>query len=281
MVMAVYNGEQWIAEQLRALAGQTMRDFELVVADNGSSDRTLAVVEDFRHLLPRVSVVDASSSRGQAYARNCGAAAARAQLLVFLDQDDVVAADYLAAMCSALTRFDIVGARIDRDALNETWVTASRRPAQIYALGNALGFLPYAGGQTLGIRKTLFHAIGGFDVRMPGAVEDVDLCWRAQLAGGVIGYAPDAVVRYRYRARLRDQVTQAFGYGRAEVHLYAKYRNIGMARRSFRDLVRRWLLYAKMGLRVRSRGDFARLCWNIAHDAGLAVASLAIRRVYL
>ena len=278
--MATFNGAPWIGQQLEALCQQRGPVFEIVVADNGSLDRTPEIVSRFQARVPQLTMIDASALSGQCFARNQGAAAASGEQLLFVDQDDVVAPGYVEAMSVALDEFDVVGARIDRDTLNEAWAVASRWPAQTHALGDALGFLPYVGGQTMGIRKTLFDEIGGFDLAMPGAVEDVDLCWRAQRHGGRIGYVPGAVLQYRYRPSLRAQAGQAFSYGRAEVVLYCHYRSLGMRRRSRSEVLKKWAMFARRCLRARSRGDIARLIWILMHSVGMVVQDVQSRCIY-
>jgi GT2 family glycosyltransferase len=199
---------------------------------------------------------------------------------VFLDQDDVICAGYLAAMHRALNSHPMVGARIDHERLNPGWISSSRRPAQVQSLGNSLGFLPYAGGQTLGIRRDVFDAVGGFDPAMPGAVEDVDLCWRVQLAGWELTYVPDAVVHYRYRSTLRGQLRQAYAYGRAEATLYQRYRSAGMQRRRNGEALKSWLVWAKRLALARSKGDVAKIGWKLAHDLGMARACIQFRVFY-
>lgn len=282
VIIAAFDGAALIGAQLDAvLAQEGAGSYEVVVADNGSSDHTTVVVEAYERRDRRVRQIDASRKRGQCFARNQGAAATAAALLVFVDQDDIVRPGYLAAMRAALRDHELVAARLEVDTLNPAWAATSRRPAQVESLGSGLGFLPYAGGQTLGIRHELFDAIGGFDPTMPGAAEDVDLCWRAQLAGASLTYAPDAVVQYRYRTSLLAQARQAFAYGDAQVALYQRYSPRGMERRRLVEVARGWLSIGKRLVLARDRGAVARVVWLAAHGAGMVVASARRRVLYL
>ena len=87
--------------------------WEVVLADNGSTDASVAVAESFRDRLPSLVVVDASGKRGRSYARNEGAKAARGANLTFIDADDVVAPGWLAALGAALETYAFVAARHD------------------------------------------------------------------------------------------------------------------------------------------------------------------------
>ena len=103
VVVPIRNAEDHVGEQLAALAGQTYRGpWELLVVDNGCSDRSIQIVESFRERLPSLVVVDATPRRGLGRARNAGAAAAATgPLLAYCDADDVVARDWLAALAEA------------------------------------------------------------------------------------------------------------------------------------------------------------------------------------
>src|SRR6266566_2465867 len=97
VVIPVRNGERFLGEQLAALSSQDVEGgFEVIVCDNGSTDRSMTLAHEFDARLC-LRVIDASAHRGQTYARNAGVAAAIAENVVFLDQDDVVAPGYLSA----------------------------------------------------------------------------------------------------------------------------------------------------------------------------------------
>lgn len=99
VIIPCLNAERTIGEQLAALAAQRWSErWEVIVADNGSTDGTLEVVRRFAGRLPELRVVDASQRRGSGYARNRGAAVARGEWLAFCDADDVVAPGWVAAM---------------------------------------------------------------------------------------------------------------------------------------------------------------------------------------
>src|SRR4051795_6655976 len=127
VVIPVLDGEAHVGDQLAALAGQTYRgDWELVVADNGCSDRTIEIVQGWGPRLPSLTIADATTRRGLNHARNAGASAARGDFLVFCDADDVAGPGWLEAMARAASDADIVGGRLEGGALNAPGVRAGR-----------------------------------------------------------------------------------------------------------------------------------------------------------
>src|SRR5262249_59116491 len=113
IIIPCFNAEQTIVVQLQALADQQWsHPWEVIVVDNGSTDRTADIVKAWRPSLPSLRLIQAAKERqGPAYARNVGVAAARSDALAFIDADDVVAPGSLAAMGEALELHDFVAGR--------------------------------------------------------------------------------------------------------------------------------------------------------------------------
>src|ERR1700756_5684791 len=92
VIIPCYNVGDNIAAQLEALAGQQWSEpWEVIVADNGSTDNSLQVVRECARRLPELRIIDASGKAGAAHARNVGARAATGDYLAFCDADDEVA----------------------------------------------------------------------------------------------------------------------------------------------------------------------------------------------
>ncbi len=242
VIIPCLNAEATLGEQLEALAVQQWPGWwEVIVADNGSSDGSLAVVELFAQRLPRLRAVDASQRRGQAHARNVGAAAAEGEGLLFCDADDVVAPGWVAALGTALASHDFVASRYEIERLNPPRIAASRGNPQAEGLNPYTypPFLPHAGGGGLGVKRSLHRQVGGFDETM-SVLEDTDYCWRIQLAGTPLVFAGDAVVHIRYRQSLDGIFRQTLAYGEHNVAIYRAYRDRGMPRLGWMPGLARW-----------------------------------------
>lgn len=225
VVIACRNAASTLGVQLAALAAQDCPvSWNVVISDNGSTDATLAVAHSFVARLPELVVVDSSAQAGAGYARNVGARATKAPLLVFCDADDEAAPGWLAAMVRALRQDQFVAGRFESARLNGPSVLRSRPLQQSTGLQRSpFGpDLPHAGAGNLGVRREVFFRVGGFDPKV-GCLEDTDLCWRIQLSGVPLVFLPEAMMHVRLRSSLRTMWAQGYGYGAASAFLEHRY----------------------------------------------------------
>jgi glycosyltransferase involved in cell wall biosynthesis len=240
VIVPTLNAQSVLPGQLAAFSAQTYRGaWELLIADNGSTDGTLQLVHDWQGRLP-VRVVDASERRGINPARNAARAVAEGDMLAFCDSDDLVDPGWLAAIVNAAPHYDLLGGQLDEETLNASAEMAYRPRLPVGSLPVALGFLPFAHGANWAVWTDVVNELGGFDERFAHGGDEVDLCWRAQLNGYRLGYVSDMILQYRHRNRGRDLFRQFRSYGRAEPLLYRCYREHGMPRPGTGEVVRRW-----------------------------------------
>ena len=231
VVIACKNVAQTIGVQLQALSKQRLDlDWEVLLCDNGSVDRTIEVADQYRGKVPGLRVVSAAGRSGPAFARNVGAAESAARWLAFVDGDDEVAADWLPAMVAGLRQHDLVAGRFEAQRLNSPSVLRSRQLDQDTQLQHSpFGLaLPHAGGGNLGVSRAVFEKVGGFDDQLK-CLEDTDFCWRVQLAGYPLVFWPEAVVHVRLRSSARGMWAQGRAYGSAAAVLDARYRGTAAA----------------------------------------------------
>ncbi len=277
-VLACRNAEKYLARQLEALARQSCpARWELVISDNGSTDRTRLIAEEFRSRFPRMVVIDSSAQIGPGAARNAGVRVAQGDRILFCDADDEVGAGWLAAMSEALDHHGLVAARLDHALLNEPWSRPARNP-QPGLLETDPPFLPYTFGAALGVRRSVHDSIGGFDESFHEAGEDRDYCYRAQLAGTPLVLVPDAVVHYRHRQTALGMYRQARAYARSHVRLYRDYRHLGLGRPPPARAVVSWALTpVKLLLALTARDRFASWMARLGWRVGRLEASIRYR----
>jgi glycosyltransferase involved in cell wall biosynthesis len=105
VVMANFNGENWIGEAIKSLQRQSVTDWELIVVDDASTDASAEIVRAAAANDPRIVLLTSSTNAGPGVARNRALACARGRWITVLDSDDLFAdgrTDRLAPECFAL-----------------------------------------------------------------------------------------------------------------------------------------------------------------------------------
>lgn len=280
VIMPVFQAADTIAVQLEALASQTCTDpWELIVVDNGCTDDSMAIVERYRERIENLRVERATEAKGPAHPRNVGARLARAPSLAFCDADDEVATGWVAAIADAIETHGFVASRMDAARLSD--------PRSLAAKGNKrqqaglitytyVPYLPFAGACGLGVRRELHEAVGGFDESLR-YLEDCDYCWRVQLAGTPLVFAPAALVHIRHRDDPRGLYRQARNWGEYNVLLLKRYQAHGMPAPHWSTGLRLWwkLLTRVPGLLRRSNRD--RWVWALGYRVGQVRGSARYR----
>ena len=186
VIVPAYNGEATLASTLASVAAQTYRKIEVLVVDDGSSDRTAAIAEAMAAQDSRIRLVR-QSNQGVAAARNHGARLATGQAFAFVDADDLWAPEKLALQVKALHEG---GPKV---ALVYTWSALIDADDRVYSLehrpefeGRVLRQLCQSnfvgnGSSTL-MRREAFERTGGFDsslhARGAQGCEDLDIYLR-------------------------------------------------------------------------------------------------------
>ena len=114
VVVPVYNVEKYLRACLKSLAGQTMDDIEVIVVNDGSTDNSLTIAQEFVQEYSCFSVYS-TENKGSGHARNYGAERSQGEYLAFVDGDDEVEPDYCKAMYEKAVRDgnDVVMCRAD------------------------------------------------------------------------------------------------------------------------------------------------------------------------
>ena len=190
VIVPVLNGEALIEGCLRALDAQTLspQDYEIVVVDDGSTDATAERARTFASRCA-LTVVPLEQNRGPAAARNEGLAVARGEVIAFTDADCEPAPDWLERGLARL------------DAEPETVAVEGRTEPKgdpgtlTHQMRNVTGGLWMTCNMLY--RRTAIDGVGGFDERFRLAfLEDSDLAFAVQEAGGVIAWDPDVLVHH-------------------------------------------------------------------------------------
>jgi glycosyltransferase involved in cell wall biosynthesis len=278
IVIPAYNAASTLGAQLASLEPQARdTDCEIIVADNGSADGTVATARRWSEHMP-LRVVDASARRGPAAARNIGVAAAGGDVLLFVDADDIVLPGWLAAWVEVAPRLDAGGGPVvffSGDHPHD-----SVRDGGPMELPTHMRFLPYALGANMAVRREVLDACGGFPEERRTA-EDVALSWKAQLAGHELLFVRGALVAKRRAPSTRDTIRQYYRYGLSDPALYRQFRSAGVPAPAVGSALKS---YGGLLARLPRLGDETqRQRWaaQLGRRTGRIVGSFRARAVYL
>jgi GT2 family glycosyltransferase len=220
VIVCAYNAESTIRECLNGLRAVDYPDFETIVVNDGSEDRTAAIAREFD-----VRLIS-TPNRGLSNARNTGLAAATGEIVAYLDSDAFPDPDWLRFLAAAFLQSDHAGVGgpnlappggTPRDAC---FAHAPGGPTHVLLSDRVAEHIP---GCNMAFYKAELEAVGGFDPLLRIAGDDVDVCWRLQERGRTLGFSPAALVWHHRRTTVRSYWKQQRGYGRAEALLERKW----------------------------------------------------------
>ncbi len=193
---------------------------ELLIVDNGSSDRTPESIANFSQTarIPVHAIVE--SRPGLSHARNAGLARSAGRIIVFLDDDVYLAADYLDVVMRTLptSEFAFAGGRITNfDPTDSPYGSNDRTAFELIPAHSFLRTGKFQ-GTNLVMRREVYEKIGGFDTTFgPGTPfrgDDIDYCARASLAGFASAFLPELLV-YHHHGRKPGQMHEALAQSNA------------------------------------------------------------------
>jgi GT2 family glycosyltransferase len=221
VVVCAYNAADTLDECLASLAQVAYPDFEVIVVNDGSRDRTGDIAR--QHTFCRVLDVEHG---GLSRARNAGLAAATGDIVAYTDADVRVDPHWLTYLVTPFLNPGVVAAGgLSLPPLDSPWMAhcvarAPGGPTHVLLDDRTAEHVP---GCNLAIRRAALQAIGGFNPIYLRAGDDVDVCWRLQAAGGTIEFVPAALVWHHHRASVRAFWRQQVGYGEGESWLVPRH----------------------------------------------------------
>ncbi|MBN1427797.1 MAG: glycosyltransferase family 2 protein [Anaerolineae bacterium] len=247
IVIPNWNGIAHLPTCLDALARQTYHPFEVIVADNASSDGSQDLLrESYKH----VQLVQLPENRGFTGACNAGMSAAQGEIIVLLNNDTEVDPAWITEVVAVFDHHPeagIVASKMllfdQRDTLHTAgdFYRVDGRPGnrgvwQKDGDYNREEYVFSACGGSAAYRRALLDEIGLLDNDFFFSCEDIDLAWRAQLRGWRCVYAPRAVVYHRLAAT-GGGTTASFYDGRNYLWLIAKNYPSPLLRKYWREVV--------------------------------------------
>jgi GT2 family glycosyltransferase len=281
VIIPHYNGAHHLITCFNTLRRQTYPNIEIILADNGSTDESLEIT---RRDFPEVKILEFGENLGYTGAINRGIEQASGNIIVPLNNDTEVAPEWAQALVEALQAHPdagIVACKIllfdERDRLHSAgdglgcngipinrgvWQKDEGQfDGDTYIFGGCGGAVAY--------RREMLEDIGDYDEDLFMYLEDVDLNWRAQLAGYRAVFAPKAVV-YHHLSATGGGVIASYYTGRNTIFVLAKDLPASLFRRHWRAIFSAQLKITLDALRAwRGEAARARLRGQLAGIVGL------------
>jgi GT2 family glycosyltransferase len=297
IVIPHLNGRHHLDDCLQSLRRQTWRDFETLLVDNGSTDGTQAYLAEH---YPEVKLIQLPENRGFTGACNAGWLAAQGEIIILLNNDTEADPNWLAEVMGAFARHPRAGSIASkmrlfdrRDHLHTAgdYYRVDGIPGNRGVWQEDVGQFDQeemvfsACGGSSAYRRAMLDEIGFLDDDFFFSCEDVDVGWRANLAGWEVWYAPTAVIYHKLKAT-GGAVTGSYYDGRNFLYLIWKNYPSSLLRQNWRLIIRAQLTITREALRhwrgeaarARLRGQWAGL-WGIFRMWPKRQQIQAIRRI--
>ena len=286
IVVINYNGKDLLAQFLPSVVNLHYPNKEVIVVDNASMDGSAEFVEAH---FPEVKVVRSAENLGTAEGSNLGARHAHGEYIFWVSNDMELAPDLLdylietaesdpkIGICTCKMRritaegeklniIDSVGANVDRFGFPDARGINQPDRGQLDHAGEV--FFSFGGAML--IKRSVLEHIGGYDSALFTLGDDIDLCWRAHLAGYKVVVDPRAVLYHRVSATLGSS------FGRSRKRYWSERHTLRVLLKNYAVTTLLWVLPCYLALLLAeicffcvlrkfaiARADLEAVLWNI------------------
>lgn len=228
IIVPVYNRPDEVDELLESLTKQTLKDFEVIIVEDGSIKPCKDVCEKYANILDLHYYAKENSGPGQS--RNYGAERSNGEWLIILDSDVVLPEGYLEAVEKSLTSSTSIAAWGGPDAAHPSFTPVQK--AISYSMTSFFTTGGIRGGKAkldkfyprsfnMGIRRDVYLKLEGFTKMRFG--EDIDFSYRIVEAGYMPRLFPEAWVWHKRRTDFRKFFRQVYNSGIARINLEKRH----------------------------------------------------------
>ena len=228
IIVPVYNRPDEVDELLQSLCEQTVKDFEVLIVEDGSVKPCKDVCDKYANILDLHYYAKENSGPGQS--RNYGAERSNGEWLIILDSDVVLPKDYLWNVESGMRNENSLAAWGGPDASHPSFTPVQK--AISYSMTSFFTTGGIRGGKAkldkfyprsfnMGIRRDVYLQLGGFSKMRFG--EDIDFSYRIVEAGHMPRLFPDAWVWHKRRTDFRKFFRQVYNSGIARINLEKRH----------------------------------------------------------
>ena len=219
IIIPTYNTKQYICEAIDSALAQTYKNIEIIVVDDGSTDNTKDILEEYIH--KNQIIYHYQKNMGLSSARNTGILLSKGDYILCLDADDKIEPEYLQETAPILRDKADIG-------IVYTWVKTFESENDIWKLSEFDLFSLLQKNRLVAtalFRKEIWQKIGGYDEKMKIGLEDWDFWIRAYLAGYKFANIPKALFLYRKKQVSMVTKLQA-NYFKAAKYIRLKYKEV-------------------------------------------------------
>jgi glycosyltransferase involved in cell wall biosynthesis len=185
VVIPVYNGERTLKQCLNSVLNQTYKNYEIIVVDNNSTDKTKEIIKEFKENNKRLRYIF-EPKKGRGAARNAGINISIGKILTMTDSDCIVPQDWLEKISIPFIRYKeniVIGS--EKEAVNNYWSKNIQKVEDIFKRKNSYGkYIYHLDTKNFAITSTLMKRFM-FDENLV-AVEDLDLYLRIRKCSKIL-----------------------------------------------------------------------------------------------
>lgn len=216
VIMSVYNGEEHLEESIESVLTQSFEDFEFIIVDDASTDKTEKILHELAAKDPRLHIIKNKVNMERSASRNKAIENARAPFIAVMDADDVASPNRFKIQLDFMRNNPHIAACGGAIEIYETGQICI--PPSKFCLKISLLFGNRIYHPTTMLQKAAFQAVGGYSLQFP-PVEDYDLWIRLLVAGYELDNIPDVLLKYRthpsiprteYRLHQRELLTSIY-----------------------------------------------------------------------
>ena len=228
IITPVFNRPDEIKELLESLAKQTFKDFEVLIIEDGSTEKCEEICQEFAQKL-NINYFFKPNS-GQGFSRNYGFEHAKGEYFVQLDSDAIIPENYFEIVDNSLI-INYLDAYGGPDAANENFTDIQKAVnyamTSVFTTGGIRGSKKNLGGQfhprsfNFGLSRKVWEKVGGYKITRMG--EDIEFSIRIIKAGFKVGLISEAFIYHKRRTNFLQFFKQLHFFGRARINISRFY----------------------------------------------------------
>lgn len=223
IIIPVYNRPDEVLELLQSLKQQTFQNFEVIIVEDGSTNKCESIVETFQKDLEIYYFFKENS--GQGFSRNFGFEKAKGDFFIVFDSDCLIPKEYFATVDKYLDEYQLDaygGPDKDHPSFTNMQKAISYSMTSLFTTGGIRGRKKSLGtfhprSFNMGISKAVFEKTKGYIITRMG--EDIEFSIRIIENGFKVGLIPDAYVYHKRRTSLTQFYRQLHFFGRARINI--------------------------------------------------------------